>query len=239
MSKKIIGPFFIILFACLIAGLFMFNRWIQGQVGLIVEHPVQNPPARAVSLPQDSPKPLPKRQTGEVLKKMRLAPDRTFEQGIFYQGGQEIARHRITREGDIYDQSGIIPDGKVKFINETDETYGAEIYKDGKRHGPMRAYYNDGIMKQEALYQFGKIVTSKEYFHSGALRMEMDFSDARDYGDGKDVGMGKVYFPNGRVKYEWKLTNTDPIGYQKSYNGQGDLTGVVYFDGAGEVIPPG
>ena len=167
-----------------------------------------------------------------------MAPDRSFELSIFYQGGEEIARHRVDRKGALYDQTGIIPDGKVKFVNETNETYGAEIYKDGKRHGPMKAFYKDGILMQESYYQFGRLVTSKEYFHNGTLRMEVDYSDAREYDDGRDVGTGKVYSQDGRLKYEWKLTNTDPVGYQKSYNRQGALTGEVYFDGSGNIIPP-
>jgi antitoxin component YwqK of YwqJK toxin-antitoxin module len=237
MSKKFSGKLIFILFVILIAGLFFLNQWIQKRVGDIVENPNQEIPVQPVP-PEEVGKIAPqKRLTGEVFKKIYMAPDRSFEQGIFYQDGQEIARHRVTRQGKIYDQTGTIPDGKVQFVSETNETYGAEFYKDGQRHGPMKVYYKDGALRQEAYYQFGKLVTSREYAHDGSLRMEVDYSDAREYDDGRDVGVGKVYFRDGRIKYEWKLTKTDPVGWQKSYNRTGALTGEVYFDGHGDIIP--
>ena len=238
MSKKNAGPFFFILLIALIAGLFYLNRWIQSKVGDIIKNPIQEIPVQPVKAEDTGNTVARRRLTGEVLKKTRTAPDRSFELSIFYQGGEEIASQRVSPKGEIYEQTGVIPDGKVKFVNETNETYGAEIYKDGKRHGPMKVYYKDGVLMQESSYLFGRLMTSKEYYHNGVVRMEVDFSDARKYDDGRDVGIGKVYSQDGRVKYEWKLINTDPVGYQKSYNRQGTLTGEVYFDGNGDIIPP-
>jgi antitoxin component YwqK of YwqJK toxin-antitoxin module len=44
------------------------------------------------------------------------------------------------------------------------------------------------------------------------------------------VGIGKLYWPNGKLKYEWHLTRRDPIGYKKSYNKEGELRHAVFYD---------
>ena len=163
---------------------------------------------------------------------------RTFERSVFYQDGEEIAWHKMTLKGEIYEQTGEIPDGKVKFINETDQTYGVEYYRDGLRNGPMRVNYKDGALKQEAYFVYGKLMTNKEFYTDGTLKMDEDYNDARDYRDGREVGDGKVYARDGKVKYEWHLTNSDPVGFHKSYDRQGRLTSAVHYDQFGQIIEP-
>jgi len=238
MGKKNLGPFFIVIFIALIAGMIFLNNWIQGKVGEIVDNPI-NAPVVKLTPPEEMVVAAPKRRTGEVLKKTRLAPERTFERSIFYQGGEEIARHKVSKKGGIiYDHTGNIPNGKVKFINETNKTYGVEYYRDNVRHGPGRTKYKDGQLKNESEYQYGKLKTRKEYYIDGVLKMEEDYNDAREFMDNRETGIGKVYWRDGKVQFEWYMVNSDPVGYIKTYNTKGTLTSAVYFDEFGNEKPP-
>lgn len=238
MKKGFLGPVIICIFIGIVIGIVKLNKWTQSQVGDIAG---QSAPA-AVTESRPAAKaetPKKRKRYGEVICRIRLAPERTFETSIFYQGGEEIARHKVSkREGMVYDQIGEIPDGKVKFINETDQTYGVEYYRNGARNGPARVNYKDGSLKQEADYQYGKLMTRKEYFHDGTLKMAEDYTDAREYDDGRDVGIGKVYSRDGRVKYEWHIVNSDPVGYHKSYDHKGKLTAAIYYDEDGNLAQP-
>ena len=81
-------------------------------------------------------------------------------------------------------------------------------------------------------------MTRKEYYSDGILGMEEDYTDARAYDDGREVGIGKVYYRDGMVQFEWHLTNSDPKGYHRSYDRKGRITGVIYFDKDGNEIQP-
>ena len=234
MKNKFLGLVMAVIVIGLVVGLVMFNQWLQRQVGDITQQPPQtaSEPAPVVA------KQTKQKTSGEVIRKTRLAPERTFEVSVFYQGGEEIAQHKMTEQGEIYDQIGVIPNGKVQFVNESDETYGVEYYRDGLRHGPARVNYKGGQLKQEAQYQYGKLVASKEYYQDGTLRMDVNYSDARVYKDGREIGVGKVYARDGVLKYEWFLINSDPTGFRKSYNRYGELTSAIYYDEYGVEIPP-
>ena len=41
--------------------------------------------------------------------------------------------------------------------------------------------------------------------------MEEDYTDAREYDDGREVGIGKVYSRDGMVKYEWYIVNSEAL----------------------------
>jgi len=236
MKKKFLALVIVCIFIGMIIGLLKINKWIQAQVSGFDEQPV--PSATVEFQPiEKAETPKPKKRTGEVIRKTRLAPERTFERSIFYQGGKEIARHKVSKKGMIYDQTGKIPNGKVKFINETNQTYGVEYYLNGVRDGPARVKYKDGPLKYEAVYQYGKLVTRKEYYYDGTVKMEEDYTDAREYDDGREVGIGKVYSRDGIVKFEWYLINSDPVGYHKFNDGRGRLKTAIYFDKYGNVIP--
>ena len=82
MRKKIIMLLVICVFVGLIIALVKFNKWIQGEVGGIVENPISTSTIKP--LPPPVKKKVQKR-TGEVIRKTRLAPERTFEVSVFYQ----------------------------------------------------------------------------------------------------------------------------------------------------------
>ena len=225
----------IIVFVALIIGLVMTNRWLQKQASDIASKPIDAPTIETVSEKKQAP-PTKKRK-GEVVRKTRFSPDRKCKINVFYQEGVEIARNKSSK-GKVYDQTGEIPDGKVKFTNESNGTYGVEYYRNGERHGPAKIYYKDGVLRQETYYQYGKLMTNTEYFQDGIVRMEEDYADAREYGDESEVGIGKVYFRDGTLKYEWYMTVTEPIGFKKSYNGKGRLVAEFYYDEYGQLMEP-
>ena len=234
-NKGAAGVATVIVIIIVIIGLIMANWWLQRQASEIASSPVSLP-AQVPAVKPSPEKKAPKPRTGEVIRKTRFSPDRKYENNVFYQGGVEIARNK-TSNGNVYDQTGEIPDGKVKFINESNETYGVEYYRDQKRHGPAVIYYSDGAVKQEIHYQFGKPVTSTEYYHDGTAKMKVDYTNARDSLDGnKEVGIGKIYHRDGILKYEWHLTVTEPVGFKKTYNTRGELVTASYYDEYGQPI---
>ena len=228
--KKFLAAVIFFIFITSVVGLMMLNKWLQSKVGNILNNPIKTStikPYPPVAFPQ---------KIKEILRKTKLAPERTFAISIFYQDGKEIAGHKTDNTGKIYDQTGTVPSGFVKFVNESDETYGGEYYQNGQRHGPLQEYFKDGSLKRQAYFQDGRLMTSTEYYHDGTVRMTKDYTDAREHQDAGEVGRGKVFFRDGRLKYEWQMTNSDPVGYYKSYNAMGQLTSTVYYNKDGEMI---
>ena len=226
----------IVVVVSVVIGLVMVNRWLAKETSRIASDPVEEfkAPESAVSSKKETARPKVLRK-GEVTRKSRMAPGRNYIFNIFYQEGEEIARDKTTLTGEVYEQTGEIPDGKVKFVNTSDGTYGIEFYRNQKLDGPAQLYYVDDVLNKDFYYQSGKLLTVKEYFHNGSIRMQNDYADARENSDTKEAGMGKVFFPNGQIKYEWKFTVTDSVGYRKSYDRQGRLVDAIYYDEYGQV----
>lgn len=229
------GVIAIIIFVVMVTVIVMANRWLEKETGKIVSKSV-DAPVVSQKAPTEQKKPKIKR-TGEVIRKTRFSPDRKYKINVFYQEGVEVARNRSAK-GEAYDQKGEIPDGKVKFINESNETYGVEYYRNGKRNGPAKTYYKDGALREDTYYQFGKLMTSTEYYSNGNVRRQEDYTNARENIKGIETGVGKICFWDGTIKYEWHFTVTEPIGFQRFYNGRGDVVKTVYYDEYGQRIPP-
>ncbi len=109
------------------------------------------------------------------------------------------------------------PNGKLKF-----EWH----YKDGKREGISRLYFEGNVLaesleeskiKAEAHFKNGKLDgTTREYFESGVLKEEAHFKD------GKPHGITRLYTENGLLQYEWTYENGKLIR-RKRYDSQGNL----------------
>ncbi len=155
----------------------------------------------------------------------------------FYRNGQSIARQTIAKDGTVTVE-GTIPDGPVEIFNEYDNSKGETIYTNGKKNGTERTYYSDGVLQSETTYRNGKIKKHKEYFHSGQLRFEQDLEDALPLLNNNEVGIGKLYYPNGLLKYEWNITIGTHPGFKKSYSTDGSLRAEFYFDEQGQPMPP-
>jgi len=178
----------------------------------------------------------PRRKPGEiVIRKDRLSPGRDYQESVFYLRGIEVARQRIVNEK-VVESSGEIPDGRVDFVNESKGTYGTEYYLQGKKSGPSLSYFPDGQLNIEAQYQWGKLLRKKEYYNDGNIRLEANYEDAREQSDKKETGIGKLYYKDGTLKYEWNLTNSEKTGFKKSYNQDGELRAAFYFDEQGQPI---
>ena len=179
-----------------------------------------------MTLSLSSPQPLSNR---EIIRRSRVVLGEDYREDVFFQDGQVIARQRISANG-VYERVGDIPDGKIRFFDESKGTYGEEYYRDGKKSGIVRTYYNDGRLNSEAEYDKGKLITKKEYYKSGIVRFTVDYTDAPYKRDEVEVGVGKVYFPDGTLKYEWNFTRNSHPNFKKSYNRNGEITLETYYD---------
>jgi len=171
----------------------------------------------------------------EITKKIDVVRGQDYIENIYYLGEEEIAREKETKDG-IVEQTGFIPDGKIKFVNDYQKTYGEENYRFGKKHGISKSYFQDGTLHMESEYEDGQMLWSKEYFTQGHLRYEVNFKDARLEPIKNENGIGKIYHLNGRLKYEWNVTKSRQRAYKKSYNRIGTLMYEAYFDSRGKLI---
>ena len=177
-----------------------------------------------------------RRKPGEkIVRKDKLSPGRDYIESIFYLNGEEIARQKIVNEK-VVESTGEVPRGRVDFVDESKNTYGVEHYTWGKKEGSSQTYFASGQMNAEAYYRQGKLLWKKEYYNDGAIRLEINYEDAREDPGEKETGIGKVYYRDGALKYEWNLTNSEKIGFKKSYNQDGALRAAFYFDEYGQPV---
>ena len=210
-----------------ILSLIWLNRWIGRQVDTL--KPDAPAPVPVVTVP------VVAQEKEEVVRKTIADPSREFYLNSVFMGDKEIASFKNYEEK-IFDFQGDIPDGKVKFINETDNAYGEEQYRKNKRHGMYREYYDNGNIHKEIEYSFGKRKTIKEYLYNGQLRMEADYHDALVFTDDAEAGRGRIYYHDGTMMYEWNLTNSDDNRFKKSYNIKGELTEAKRYDVNGKLV---
>ena len=235
-QKKYSGLVIILIFASSMMAIALINQWLQSQVDEVIVTPSQSLQGSFSDLSSKEGVPSARRLNKEMIRKTRFPPGRDYRTSIFYRDDQEMARWKTVGEK-IIEQSGEAPEGKVKFFDESNNTYGNEYYQKGKRHGLVKTYYQDGRLYREENYWFGRLQTRKEYYHTGALRLEINYEDARgDYKEDKEVGMGKVYFSDGTLKYEWHFTNDHKEGFRKSYNRNGELVAAFYYDENGQLL---
>ena len=212
------------------SGLLILNKWIFRQLEVVSPSASQKAAVVSDVFPEEK-----ETIKGTVTRKTRLDPNRDFSQSIVYLDGKEMARFK-SREGDIYDLTGSIPNGEVSFANESKGTYGVENYYDNKLHGSYKEYYRNGNLREERQYFNGKARWLKEYYIDGQIRMEIDYEDALTLSDDSEAGRGKVYYRDGTLRYEWRLTNTEKNRYKKAYNIKGELTEAKYYDQYGNLL---
>ncbi|WP_052083399.1 toxin-antitoxin system YwqK family antitoxin [Helicobacter sp. MIT 11-5569] len=113
----------------------------------------------------------------------------------------------------------------------------AEIGYNAKhqRHGATKVYYENGNLESLFCYQNGEPQGGKRYYESGALRMEVEFSNDNT------KSFQKYYYENGNLKMERPLTkdgNKSWVinGILKEYNENGELkTATQYIMGEKQV----
>ncbi len=171
----------------------------------------------------------------EVIRKTKVIRGEDYVIDVFYKGEEEIALQRRGADGQK-EIEGNLPEGKVKFIDETTGIYGEEYYKRGEKTGICKTYFPSGELMKEMYYINGVLMTEKEFYESGQLRSEADYSRACDTCHGKhEKGAGKLYYRNGRLKYEWNF-NSGISGYQKAYTRTGELRFEAHYDREGNQI---
>lgn len=233
MPRKL---FFIIFIICLCVLFFgAFNQWIMSKIGrleepvhrsVVVSETFKNLPTERVTCSQD------------LTKIIRLDPNRRFYTARFFCENQELLTCKISDDR-VYDCTGAIPDGHIKFINETDQTYGEQYYYNNLRDGQRLEYYSNGQLKSESQYMMGALQMIREYFNDGIIKMEKDLTEALwlpSFEDNVETGIGKVYYRDGTVMYEWRLTMKDQGGYKKSYDQEGQIVSMRRFNERGELI---
>lgn len=171
----------------------------------------------------------------KIVRKDRLSPGRDYIESIFYLDETEVARQKIVNEK-VVESNGEVPQGRVDFIDEYRKTYGVEHYTRGEKDGSSQAYFANGQLNIEAYYQRGKLLRKKEYYNDGGIRLEVNYEDARDDAAEKETGIGKVYYRDGTLKYEWQMINSQKTGFKKSYNQDGNLRAAFYFDENGHPV---
>ncbi len=178
-----------------------------------------------------------------ILRVERKDSKADYTESVILIEKEEVARFKI-KNGKMTDLTGEIPKEKIKFVNKWQGTYGFEYYQGNKRHGAFEEYYNNGNIKEEAEYSDGRLLTQSTYFLDGGLRMEQDFTEARfmamriAFGNLEYVGIGKIYRPDGSVKFEWQIVDNSESNYTRVYNTQGAVIEEKHFDAQGDPITP-
>ncbi len=173
-------------------------------------------------------------EPSDVVRKSRVERGMDMVENIFYRGPNEIARESIS--GGKTQLVGTIPDGLVKFEDSYSKTHGEEHYLGGKKHGESKEYNPNGGLKSKKYYLLGVLQTTKDYYADGTLLFEGDYRNTV-YAPGEaELGIGKLYYLNGVLKYEWQFTNDIPVRFRKSYNVDGTLRAATYYDETNKII---
>jgi antitoxin component YwqK of YwqJK toxin-antitoxin module len=158
-------------------------------------------------------------------------------QSVFYRGGQQIASQKHTQKDGVFEESGETINGRVKFENDYRHTYGEEYYRKGKVNGEAMTYYEDGQLKKESFFLMGKLIRSREYYSNGNLRFEVDYDGALTTMSSDEIGVGKLYYLDGKMKYQWDFRFGNKRNFRKCYDRDGKPTFEAYYDESGARIP--
>ena len=133
---------------------------------------------------------------------------------------------------------------KIYKLNTNLLLYEGE-YKNGKKNGKGKEYYNNGEIIFEGIFKRGKkIGIGKEYLNCNKklyLIFEGEYKNGNKNGKGKEFdkngevefegeykngkrnGKGIIYYYNGRIKYEGEFLNGVKHGKGCEYNWFGDI----------------
>lgn len=104
------------------------------------------------------------------------------------------------------------------------DAYGARLwfetpYKNGKKHGIAKRYYENGKLASEIPYKNGEPHGALKYYDDNGKLM----SEA-SYENGKPHGMLKKYYENGNLEYETPFENGEQHGVAKEYYENGNVS---------------
>jgi antitoxin component YwqK of YwqJK toxin-antitoxin module len=169
-----------------------------------------------------------------ITRKTDVVRGADYYHSVFYRGDKQIADQKHTSKDGILDHKGETINGRVKFSDDYRHTHGEEYYRKGKMNGEALTYYEDGQLKKESFFLTGKLIRSREYYNNGKLRFEVDYDNALTTVSSDEIGIGKLYYMDGTIKYEWDFRFGNRRNFRKSYNRKGELTFEAYYDEHGE-----
>ena len=118
--------------------------------------------------------------------------------------------------------------GRIINIEDTDYK-NSLVYAKGENvsfTGKILTFYEDGKLKDETMYKNGKREgLSKYYYQNGKLAVEQNFNN-----DGNIEGIRKDYWENGNIQEECLYKNGLREGILKEYDEKGKLVGTTYFE---------
>lgn len=142
---------------------------------------------------------------------------------------------------DFYKKSDIRCDGDVCYLKENNKLFEGEIrkynlrgylwyieeYKDGKKHGQQKYFYDDGNVKSYSLFKEGKKHgIDREYYNNGKIKEE------KEYNEGVLDGFFRKFYENGKLKEECSYDNDVKEDRCRSYYEEGGIkTDVIYDKG--------
>lgn len=225
-----------------ITAIMMMNHRIQRGIQTMTETSRHAPsigipsPVVSAGLERQQGQSLRHRRRGQkVVRNDRPSPGRDYVESVFYLDGREIGRQKIA-DDKVVESSGEIPQGRVDFVDESKGIRGVDYYAGGRKDGPSKTYFGNGRLNAEAYYRRGELLRKTEHYNDGGIRLEVNYEDARKGVGDKETGAGKVYYRDGTLKYEWHLTNSEKVGFKKSYTQDGDLRAAFYFDENGQLM---
>lgn len=177
----------------------------------------------------------------DILRIESRAPGTDHFDNVILVNKVEAARFK-NKNGRTFDKTGRIPDGKIRFVSEFENTYGFENYAGEKLDGEFVEYYADGRIKVRAVYSNGRLKDRKIYFDHGGLFSEEDYTDTSfvrnvlEFSQLKKIGRGKVYRYDGTLKQEWSATDQDQRYYIKFFDAQGALRESQDYDKNGMLV---
>lgn len=228
-------------YLCLLIGVFFsLILWLNREVEVMLQDSTQKLIAEPKQGMENKITPLEKKKGDEepvVVRKSKLEPGRKYYENIYYWGDKEIARNKESvTDGSFSDQRGGIPNGRVAFKNLSEYNYGEEYYRYGQREGVMRTYFANGHLKSEATYQWSRLLSKKEYYNEGNVRMIENYEYEDKFNVNGERGTGKIFYDDGALQYEWQFTHKLSERFSKAYHPDGQLKTWFQYDGSGRVI---
>lgn len=234
-AKKSSAKMYFTVIVLIFTGVMIFaNKWVESTLNKLLYRAIVS--SKITALERKDEENRRRIYKEKVIRKILMNPNRTFAESRLYSEGLLIAQFNSVNNDDIIDLKGVLPEGKVSFINETKETYGEERYQKGKRHGTYIEYYDNGVVYRQAKFYNGELMENTVYYFDGTPRLTADFKDALRFVEDPEVGHGKIFYRNGTLMYEWELTNMLKGGYKKSYNRDGELVEEKIYDNIGDLV---
>lgn len=129
----------------------------------------------------------------EIKKETQTNSDGTKEV-IFYTNGNEVARQKLGKYGELLESSGVIPDGVVTEYYPSGKVHAVIPYKNGKPDGLVKSYYENGQVKFEVTFVNNKKEgLSKWYYENGQLKNESNYKNEKLHGRAKKTLPDKIH----------------------------------------------